>query len=141
MISYSDPAKQSMLSALRDYIDSADDGSGGTLPGKMCLYTATRPLAGEAITDQTLVSTLVLNNPCGTVSGTSLVLNTPIFDNNLANSGSISWGRLFRGDDVWICDFDVGLPDDSNNPELKLSAIVVYQGGIIKINSAVFNIS
>jgi hypothetical protein len=119
----------------------ADIDAGSPTPASMFLYTADRPASGATITDQVLCAQFELSVPCGTISGGTLSLTSPFIDDNLPNSGAINWGRVLNGNGDWVCDFDVGLVDDVPEPEMTLSALVVFQGGIIKINNSTFVVS
>lgn len=136
MINYSETVQAAMM----DGVKSSIDAGGASDPGGMFLYTAVRPSPGGAITDQTLCVQIELAYPCGVISGGTLVLTTPLIDDNLPNSGTIAWGRIVNGAGIWVCDFDVGLAESDPVPELILSALVVYQGGLLKINNGVFNV-
>ncbi len=128
MIDYSIPAKNAMMTAVRDLLDVSDPDA-----GYMEIYTATKPTTpGAAITTQTLLGTIPLALPCGTVVDGELVLSCPIEEDNGPATGNIAWGRLFNGNDDWVADYDVGIT--SSGAALELNRLEAYTGGIIRIN-------
>lgn len=132
MITYSTTTKDAMLAGLVAQLDAANPE-----PARLRLYTATQPATpGATITDQVLLADCPLALPCGTVSGGALNLTLPVEDDNLPASGTITWGRLVDGADNWIADLDVEIESPESSAALQLSAVIVYQGGILRINAA-----
>jgi len=133
MIDYSDAALNSMLQGVLDLLDSA-----APISAYMQIYTASKPATpGEAISSQTLIGTVPLQSPAGTVTGGKLVLATPIEEDNAPASGEVAWGRLFDGTDTWVADFDIGLT--GSGATFELNFLSIYQGGIIRINYGEFD--
>lgn len=96
--------RDSRLTLIKDAIDA---GSGA---GKLLLYTATRPATGAAITTQTLLASITLNDPCGTVSSGVLTLDVdPIpTDSSADATGTAAWARLVTSADAFVADLSVG---------------------------------
>ena len=129
MITYAVDVKNSMLAGLAAKLDAADPD-----PGRLQLYTGPQPGAGDPITTETLLADIELEFPCGVVANGVLTLATPVEDSNLPDSGTIAWGRLVDGNDIWIADLDVGV--EGSGAAVELAGIIVYQGGIVRITAA-----
>lgn len=101
-----------LASTLRDtrltaIVNAVDAGSGA---GKLLLYTAARPATGAAITDQILLASITLNDPCGTVTSGVLTLDVdPALADSSANAtGTAVWARLVTSADAFVADLSVG---------------------------------
>ena len=129
MIVYAPATRDSMMESLRAALDAADP-----LPGRLRLYSGPQPGAGDPITTETLLADIELEFPCGVVANGVLTLATPVEDSNLPDSGTIAWGRLVDGNDIWIADLDVGV--EGSGAAVELAGIIVYQGGIVRITAA-----
>lgn len=136
-IEYSIPVRNEMLTALKNRLDSADP-----VPGYMLMYTADQPAtAGDPITDQTMLARINLALPCGAIADGILTLTTPLEDSNVAASGTLAWGRLLDGSGTWVADFDIGLTGSGATLEISTSSLIVYQGGILRINYATLDLT
>jgi hypothetical protein len=129
-ITWSTAAKDARMQALADLIDGAG------APGEIHIYDGTPPdPPGGDVTTQVLLATLTLSLPCGTVSGGALTLS-PIEEEDLAPaSGTATWARLVDGAGAWVADMDVGVT--GSGAVIQLNATDIYQGGIVRITSAV----
>jgi len=134
MIDYSIATKNKMLEGLLFKLDEYDP-----IPSYMNLYTADKPVPGEDITTQTLIATLPLYLPAGDIENGVLTITVPIEEDNAPESGLMNWGRLLSGGDEWIADFDIGLTGSGACIEME-STLLVYQGGIVRINFGSFSI-
>lgn len=134
MITYAPATLNLMLAALAASLDA-----GAPEPGRLLLYSAAQPEAGAAISDQILLADCPLAMPCGTVNDGVLILAVPFADENNPASGTITWGRLVNGAGERVADLDVGI--EGSGKTLELTGTTVYQGGIIKINSANLQLS
>lgn len=88
--------------ALRDKIDS---GSG---PGVIEVRTGSRPANADATATGTLLGTITLADPCGTVSGTTgqLTFAAATPDSSADASGTIGHVRVLASDGTKIMDLD-----------------------------------
>lgn len=138
MIDYSISARNAMFNGLITLLDAEDPN-----PSILLFYTATKPTAGEAITDQTLLGVAELHIPCGTVVDGQLVFSVPFEDDNIPNSGTVTWARLVDGGGVWVADLDVELLEDpdTSTAAIKLSSIAVHKGGILRITDGVLTLT
>lgn len=88
--------------ALRDKIDV---GSG---PGVIQVRTGSRPANADATATGTLLGTITLDDPCGTVSGTTgqLTFSAATPDSSADASGTIGHVRVLASDGTKIMDLD-----------------------------------
>lgn len=88
-------------------VDNIDAGSG---PGKLLIYGDTAPAnANTAITTQTLLLELVLQDPCGTVSGSVLTFDvTPAISDDALDTEAATFGRFVDSDGNVVLQGDVG---------------------------------
>ena len=108
---------------------------GGTGPGQWAFYSAPQPAAGSAITTQTLLATVLLTDPCGTVTDGALTL-TSAGDVLAVADGVIAWARFTDSADTFVMDADVS--DLAGMGAIKIDNPRVYTGGTIRILSAAF---
>jgi len=114
----------------------ADAIGAGTGPGTMSFYTLPRtPLAGAAITTQTLLATVTCSDPAGTVSNGVLTFAS-IADDILAdNTGNAGWMRVLESNGAWVVDMDV--TDEVGAGPVKMPSTQIYAGGIVHYSSLV----
>lgn len=110
----------------------ADQLAGGTCK----LYNGTRPAtAATAITTQTLLATVTLASPMGTVSGLTLTVSATAAAAVLA-TGTATWGRFATSAAVDVADGDVGLSSSAINVDdvnLIQNGSVSITGGSIQL--------
>ncbi len=111
----------------------ADALDGGTGPAKWLFYTGPQPAAGAAITTQTLLATVLLTDPCGTVSNGTLTLSSA-GDVLAVASGVIAWARLTDSADTIVMDADVSALGGGG--AITIDNTQVYTGGTVRILSA-----
>lgn len=84
---------------------------GAATPGKAKAYTGSQPATVETADSGTLLGTIVLADPAGTVSGTTGVLTINAAgstrDESADATGTIGYVRITNGDDVGILDLPV----------------------------------
>lgn len=107
--------------------------SRGPNPARIKFFTAPRPAGGGAAT--TLLATVTLDDPAGTVSNNKLVLSPPA-DALVQVAGTAAWARIEDGNGVASMDVDVS--DMAGNGEIKLETVNLLAGGGIRIILAEF---
>lgn len=122
MIGVSTAMRNAAMTARRDFIDA------GATPGTLKLYTAPRPATGAAITSQTLIATVALEQPCGTVTDGVLSF-APIDPAAAVAVGEPVWGRFENGDGTHALDVDVGIV--GSGAEIEISAGDVTEIGTL----------
>ncbi len=110
--------------------DAIDGGSG---PGEWRFYTAPQPAAGGALTTQTLLATVLLTDPCGTVSDGVLTLSSA-GDVLAVAKGIIAWARLTDSAGTFVVDADVSALGGGG--AITIDNTQVYTGGTVRILSA-----
>lgn len=96
---------------------------------KIMVYTGSMP-SGD-IVDQTLLVTLTIPDPAGTVDFGAFVL-VPGIDAVATGSGVASWVRILDSDDEWLMDLDAGGQD--SNAAIIVNPSQIYVGGSVRIN-------
>jgi hypothetical protein len=128
-------------------IDAINAGAG---PGTIKFYDSPRPVAGGAITTQTLGGTLTFSEPAGTISNGVLTFNTITEDSLVDATIYCRWARILDGDGVWVADADISeldgkmyLNDGSEDPlgpidnaPIRMTSVLIYIGGALRISSA-----
>ncbi|MEE9573507.1 MAG: hypothetical protein V3W20_10695 [Candidatus Neomarinimicrobiota bacterium] len=118
---------------IRDAIDNA------ATPGKIEIYSGTRPATGVAITDQTLLATILFADPCApnAVAGVLTFDADPdLEDDDAAAGGTATWARILDGDDTFVTDADVG----TSGSDINLNSTNITAGGIVRITSGTLTI-
>jgi len=111
--------------------DAIDAGATG---GKIQFYDGARPATGAAITSQTLLGTVVLSDPCGTVvNGVLTLAGMPREDPNAAAVGPATWARITDSNDGFVCDASV--TGNGGGGDIQLNSTTFTVGGIIRITS------
>ncbi|MBB4845035.1 hypothetical protein HNP55_003581 [Paucibacter oligotrophus] len=105
---------------------------GGGSPGEFWLYSGQWPATPGDVTVEALQVVIVLPNPSGTVSGSTLTLE-PNVQGARIGGGQITWGRLVNGAGLVLLDFIAG-PGG-----LVLDSYVGAPGSLVRIKSAVFS--
>ena len=124
MATLASAGKTASLTALRDSIDS---GSGN---GYMEIGTT-----GFA----TILATLPLAKPCGSVSADTLTLNTPFSDSAADAGGSAAVARIKKSDGTAvIASMTVGKTGDSAEVILTAASTTITLGQPINVTAATF---
>lgn len=116
------------------------DGGGGA--GHIKMYSTPRPATGVAITTQTLLADIVLNNPSfGTITGGSMDLSTVgvVQDAEANASGEAIWARFEDFSGEFVLDVDVG--DLASGAEIKLPNTTITIGGLVNVVSGSISVS
>ena len=117
-------------SRVTDILDAIDAGSGA---GKLEIYDGTQPAnADTAVTTQTKLLSFVLNDPCGTVSGSVLTFDVDpaITDDALATS-TATWGRFTDSDGNAVIDGTVGTEITLSDTSLEVGQTVTFTSGTL----------
>lgn len=112
MIGLSDGLTSARATLIRDALDA------GTGPAVLTFYTSPRPARGAAVTTQQVVGTATFSQPCGTVSGPSVVFGA-IVGSAATGAGPATWARAVDGDDAFVADFGVGAYGSGADIELE----------------------
>lgn len=103
--------------------------AGGTIQ----IYDGTRPAtADSAITTQTLLVTLTIPDPAGTVSN-GVLTGGSIAAALIAATGTAAWARLLDDSDTVIGDVDVGL--SASGAFVELDNLGLVEGGYCTVTS------
>lgn len=133
VVTPSTTVKNAMLTCIRDALDS---GSG---PGTIKFYTGAKPANPSiSISTQTLLGTLTLSDPCGTVASGTLTFNAITSDSSADASGTATWVRLESSDSAPHLDMDVSTTGGAGAVQMNTTSIVA--GGPISISSAALSI-
>lgn len=124
---YIDAVKYERMTAVKAKIDTGSGTAG------IKVYTTPRPATGAAPTGATLLVTINLNNPCGTVTDGDLALDTEA-QSTIAADGAPSWARVTDRDGNAVGDMTVGLP--GSGADLEIGASYLYAGGKLTPTSA-----
>lgn len=112
---------------------SLDDLDSGADAPRIEFYNGVRPAGGGDAT--TLVATMALGNPPGSLTGNQIVLTVPRSTFVLADA-TVTWCRFFNGAaQVWM---DADVTDLAGPGPVRLEATEVYAGGVLRLTSAVF---
>jgi hypothetical protein len=126
-IGLSTTLRNARATAIRDAFDA------NASPGYIQFYTSPRPATGAAITSQTLLGTVTLSKPSGSVSNGVLTFDTITSDTSADASGAAVWARGYDGAGTFVADFDV--TDNAGVGPIKLNNINIVAGGTISITS------
>lgn len=108
----------------------------GSGAGTIKLYTGTKPADPDtAITSQTLLGTLTLSDPAGTVSGRTLTFGTVTMDSAADATGTATWARLADSSAVAVIDIDITTTGGGGFGQMNTTSIVI--GGPITAPSVV----
>lgn len=122
--------KQAKSEATKAKIDT---GSG---PGRIDFYTSPRTAIDAAVT-ATLIASITLNDPCGTVDATGLHL-TSATPGQVVSAGIIAWGRVVDSDGHPVFSGTALQIDDplASTAAFKLDKIDVLLGSFISLAQA-----
>jgi len=128
-IGYAMALRTARLAAVRDALDAGS--AGGTLK----FYGAARPPTGSAITNQTLLATLTLADPCGTVTNGVLTFSAITSDVAADADGTATWARLADSTGQFVADLSVGAT--GSGADIILNNVNIVTGGEVSISSAI----
>lgn len=132
---YSIDAIEAAHLALLALIDAA------ATPGKVKAYTGSQPATVETSASGTLLGTIILADPAGSVSGTTGVLTINAAgstrDESADASGEIGYVRITDGDDVGILDLPVQAGAAAVSGYAVFNTLTVVADGPIELVSLV----
>lgn len=99
--------------------------------GVVLLYGGTMPDAGAAVTDQTLLASIDLPDPAGSVTSGVFELSTPLEGMVIAD-GTPTWARVVDVTVEWVMDLDAGVV--GSGAALILSTPALYAGGLARLD-------
>lgn len=99
--------------------------------GRLRLYSAPRPALGEALSTQVVLAEFRLPKPIIQGLEAGVMRFAPIRHVLCQRSGMVAWARLLSGDEEWVADMDVGLPN--SGAEVELSTLTLFAGGTVTI--------
>lgn len=102
--------------------------STGSGRARIRVYTDTRPAAGAAITDQVLLTTILLDPTPGTMVSNDLHLAASTVGLILA-TGTPTWARISNANDDWFADCSCSAPGGSGELQLEVSALGTLLAG------------
>lgn len=123
-------------------VDALDAGSGA---GKLCIYSGTRPdRTDDAVTDQTLLVTLVLNDPAfgdavddsTNSKATATADIDPAVTNTAVATNTASWFRAYDSDDTPCIDGSVG----TTGADAIISSTSVVENATITLSAWTFSV-
>lgn len=113
-----------------------DDGAGA---GKLRIYDGSQPAGpGTAISDQTLLAEIILNDPSFTSANgvLTLVVDPTIEDDEANATGTASWGRFVDSNNVAVIDGNVG----TSGASINLNTTSIVAGGPVRITSGTITV-
>lgn len=112
----------------------ADEINAGTGPATLEIYSGTRPAAGEAVTDQTLLATVEFANPCTSTAIAGGVLTFDDFPTSVAVAdGTATWGRITNAAGTFVADLDVSAA--SGGGQLVLNTTSIVTDGAVEVTA------
>ena len=101
--------------------------------GDVEFYGDPQPVKGQSIGIATLLATVALQNPCGTVSSGVITFN--LVDNILLAiaTGQVTWCRMLDSVGDFVIDGDCG--DNVSNAFFKFDDVNFIAGGRVNLNS------
>ena len=112
------------------FVDKMDAGSSAAV---INFYNGVRPATGAALTTQTLLGTVTMGDPSGTVSGGVLTGTSTTQDLSVDNDGTLRWARILDSDGTFILDCDCGVA--GSGASIIFNSVDALQGGILKVTS------
>lgn len=125
--------KPARLLALQAYTAYLDSGSGSAY---FIYYKGTKPENLSTAADPLdALCTLLLPEPCFKQVLTDGIELYPSNTALATKAGIVTWARLYNGDGVAFCDFDVGTID----AHIILNSVDIALGSSQKLDSILFN--
>lgn len=123
-LAYAEAVRNARLDAITALIDA------GLGVGTIKIYDGARPATGGAITDQTLLGTVLFQDPAfpAATSG-SMSANTLTDDSAADATGTATWFRVLDSNDTFILDGNVG----TAGADLNLNSTSIVAGAPISI--------
>jgi hypothetical protein len=125
-ISYATALQTTRMEAVKTVIDA---GAGA---GVLTIYGGARPATGAALSGQTLLATLTLSDPCGTVTGGVLTFSAITADASADADGTATWARITDSTGAFVADLNVGTSD----ADIILNTVNIVTGGEVSISTA-----
>lgn len=120
---------------LQQVVALLDAGSGANATVLFYGGGSGRPATGAAITDQTLVATVGLSKPSGTVSGGVLTFDTFSDDISADADEDIEWARFLNTDDEFVIDMGCGSTAVPAGNEIIFNTLTARIGGVVQVVS------
>lgn len=114
-------------------VDALDGGVGANATIKLYGAGSGRPATGAAVTDQTLIGTLTLSNPSGTVSNGVLTFDVITDDSSGDADENIEWARFLDTDGTFVTDMGCGIA--ASGEAIIFNTLTARVGGVIQILS------
>lgn len=118
---------EARLTGTRDFLDL------GPNPAELRLYNGTRPANGGPAT--TLLASIKLDKPCGTVEDGALTLTAADMPLCVAD-GEATWGRVVNGNGTFAQDGNVSTVA-AGTGEIQLDDVNLLAGGRVQLIAAV----
>ena len=130
-----------MPTAMRDarmqvLLDALDTGAGANATIKFYGAGVGRPATGAAITDQTLIGTLDMSAPSGTITTGVLTLSTVTDDVSADADADIGWARFLDKDGAFVIDASCGLT--GSGEDIIFNTLTARIGGVVQVLSGSF---
>jgi hypothetical protein len=109
--------------------DAIDAGAG---PGKVRIYSGTKPAVGGTATTQ--LAELILSDPCGTVTSGVLTFSAVSSDVSADATGTASWARWLDSDNNIVVDGTVG----TSGADINFNTLAFVIGGTVAVTSIVW---
>lgn len=130
MISESNLSREYALSGRLAFIDVGTASANAALQ----IHSGTRPATANDATTDTLLVSVKLTSPAGSVADGALTL-TPAEPGMVAATGVGTWARVVNRDGATVFDMDVGAT--GSTAECILTNTTLYAGGLVSVLSAV----
>lgn len=112
---------------------------GGSGAGVIKCYAGSMPATpDDAITSQTLLGTLTLSDPCGSVSGKTLTFSAITQDSSADASGTIDFCRIEDSAGNAVVDGDAS--NNNGTGMFKFNTTTVVSGGPIAMTSGAITV-
>lgn len=109
---------------LQKIIDAIDAGSG---PGKLKIYSGTRPATGAAITSQVLLAQLTFSDPSAPSPASGVLTFSAITSDTDADAtGTATWARITDSADTFVADLNVGGTGSGADCEINTTSITIH---------------
>jgi len=126
-MTYSVAAKNARAQALASAIDA------GASSGSLAIYTGSAPANVGAITDQALLVTLILPEPCSVGVASGILTLASIPEQMVQATGQAAWARLLDGDGNPLADMTVGVT--GSGADIELPTVDLIQGSYVRITA------
>lgn len=117
-------------------LDALDTGAGANATIKFYGAGVGRPATGAAITDQTLIGTLDMSAPSGTITTGVLTLDTVSDDVSADADEDIEWARFLDKDGGFVMDAGCGIT--GSGEDIIFNTLTARVGGVVQVLSGSF---